>query len=576
MSTYLRILSYTKPYLLAFIGSIILTLLFAATNVLIMPLMKDISREISNKNLDFIGNHVLNGGLLWLGRVIFQYSQFYLTSWISKRITVDIQVHIYQKFMSLSQHYYSKTKLGDILTRLFSDSDHMRRAITMTFNQFLPQMVSFFAVLGYLFYQNWRLTGFTLLAVPLFVFFSMYFSAIIRKVSYQIQKKQGDLTHISQETLTNVKVVQAYTMEGQAIQMFNKESMHNFNIFMKSVKFKSIMRASELFLQGLVALAILYVGGRMVAAGIIDGSQLVEFFVGIALLIDPVQALSSAYAGIQEAMASVDRIFEVFDTSRVINSPKNGETKPMSGDVEFDNVCFSYDKEENVIKNLNLKVPPGQIVALVGLSGAGKTTLVNFLPRFYDVTEGNLLIDGVNIKDWDLHALRAQIALVPQEDILFRGTILENIRYGRPSASVEDVVKAAEQANAMEFINDFPDKLYSKIGDRGHKLSGGQKQRISLARAILKDPKLLILDEATSALDSQSENLVQDALEKIMKNRTTFVIAHRLSTIINAHKIVVMDNGEILETGTHDDLLNKNGQYAKFYRLQFEKNLERA
>lgn len=573
MKTYLRILRYLKPYWPQFLGSILLTLLFSTSNVYVMPWIKDVTKQINHKNLGDFAQHMLNGVGLWIVRVVTQYGQYYLMTWISTRIVIDIQKDVYGKLQGVSQHFYMKWKLGDLTTRLFSDSTYVRQTVMASFSDVLPQTLTFFGVLGYLFMINWKLTLFACVAVPLFIYLLSSFTERFKRVNRQMQRKSADIAHIAQENLGNIKLVQAYTMEKPEFNKFVRHSMKNFRSTMRSAKLKASMDAIVTFSQGLVFLSILYLGGVMVANSTMSGPTLVSFFTGLVLLIDPVSALSKVYVNIQQGMVSAERLFEVLDAPVVIANPEQGRKEKVKGHVVFKSVSFSYPEQNRpVLSKISLEAKEGQIIALVGLSGAGKSTLINLIPRFYDPTSGDIYIDDIALKDWDLHALRSQIGMVLQDDILFNGTVLENIRYGSQGATESDVEEAAKKANAWEFISASPQGLRSKVGDKGRRLSGGQKQRISIARAILRNPRILILDEATSALDSKSEKLVQEALIELMKNRTTFVIAHRLSTVMHAHKIIVMDKGGILEVGTHHELLEKEGQYATLFHLQFKLN----
>jgi len=571
MILYLRILRYLRPYIWVFLLSAIITLLFAMSNVYAIPLIRDLSNEVANKNLEHFGNQIINAIVLWTVRVITQFGQVYLMTWLSNRIVIDIQMDVFTKLQSCSQHFFNRWKLGELLTRLFNDTQQVKQAIISSFAEAIPQTLTFLGVLGYLFYMNWKLTLFTIITVPVFIFIISYFTEVVKRITKQRQKKISDITHIAQESISNMKLVQAYTMESREKKRYYKENLRNFKVNMKTAKFKGIMNSTVLFWQGMVFILLLFFGGRLVSTGEMKGSELISFFTGIMLLIDPISALSKIYMSIQQALVSARRLFEILDDPVHIQNIKNPKTPTIEGDISFNDISFKYQtNEEYVLTNLSLHAKKGQTVALVGLSGAGKTTIINLIPRFYDVSSGEILVDHIPIKEIDLHTLRSHIGMVLQEDIIFRGTILENIKYGSPGSSEEEIIKAAKQANAWEFIERMPDKLYTKVGDKGQRLSGGQKQRISIARAILRNPKILILDEATSSLDTKSERLVQEALTNLMKGRTTFVIAHRLSTIIHADKIVVLDKGSIVETGTHDELLAKQGHYAQLYNIQFK------
>ena len=567
---YLRIFSFIKPRVGDLSLTFFIVIVFATANVYFLPLIRDIADEIANKRTIHISMQILNAFLLWFIRTLALFGQNYMTNKIGNLVTIDIQETVYQKLHTFSQHFYSKWKIGELLVRLFDDSAKVKNAIVITFSQIIPQTLTLIGVIVYLFIMCWELTLFAFISVPLFVFIISYFATLIKRLSSPVQKNKSNITHIIQEAITNMKLVQAYTMETESIYRLKRENKKQLHFALTSVRLWETKRSVELLLQGLILISLLFFGGHLVAKDVLSSSELLSFFTGCGLLIDPIIAFSQGVTSIKEAEVSINRIYQLMDHETKIKNPSNGSTHTITGEVEFKNVSFSYENSKKlVLDSISVKASPGQTIALVGLSGAGKTTLVNLIPRFYDIMNGSLTIDGQSVKDINLNYLRDHIGLVLQDDILFSTSIFENIRYGSPNASEKDVVAAAKKAHCWEFISDMPDKLYTLVGDQGKRLSGGQKQRISIARAILRDPKILILDEATSALDSESENYVKEAFIDLMKNRTTFVIAHRLSTIKHANKIIVLDKGRIVEQGTHDDLLNLNGHYHKLYKMQF-------
>tara|TARA_B100000427_G_scaffold159606_1_gene132609 strand:- start:126 stop:1844 length:1719 start_codon:yes stop_codon:yes gene_type:complete len=569
-SNYFRIFHFIKPRYKDLAITFVIVILFATANVYFLPLIRDIANEIANKRTVNISMQILNAFLLWLIRSITLYGQNYMTNKIGDLITIDIQETLYKKLHLFSQHFYSNWKAGELLVRLFDDSSKVKNAIISTISGIIPQALTLIGVIIYLFIMCWQLTLFAFIAVPFFVFTISYFANLIKRLSNPAQKNKSNITHIIQESIINMKLIQAYTVENENMKRLSRENKKNFNFSMTSVRLRETKRFVELLLQGLILISLLFYGGHLVARNVLSAPELLSFFTGCGLLIDPILAFSSGVTNLKEAEVSIDRIYHLLDTNPKIINPQNGLKEAIAGHVQINEILFYYDDPKTlVLDDVSIEAKPGEVVALVGLSGAGKTTLINLIPRFYDVISGSIKIDGYNVKEYDLYHLRNHMGLVLQDDILFSGSILENIRFGSPHASEKDIIDAAKKGHCWEFIEKMPDKLYTRVGDQGKRLSGGQKQRISIARAILRNPKILILDEATSALDSKSEQLIKKALIELMKGRTTFVIAHRLSTIKHANQIIVLDQGRVIERGTHEDLLELKGHYSNLYNLQF-------
>lgn len=577
MELFLRLIKYIKPYKKELILALVCMLVFSVCNIAVMPLVSNLSSAVGARN--FTSINILIGATLalFLIKGLFQYGQGYLASFIGQRVVTDMRVQVFKHLQDLSLDFYAKWKTGEIMSRTINDIANIQLAIVVIATEIIPQLLTLFGVLGYLLFLNWRLTAVALLITPVFVYTIDQFGRQMREIGRNAQKKVADISALLQETITGARIVKSFSMEAHEIKRFNTEAEHSFGWSMKEAQVDTTQRPIMGFLQVLAIVAVIWFGCFEVIAGRLNPSDLIAFFAGAFLLIDPIIVISKINTTIQKALASCERVFEVIDIAPSVREKSNAEElPPIRGSVEFNNVSFSYEPGEEVLSDINLKAEPGQTIALVGPSGAGKTTFINLIPRFYDPQKGNILIDGFDTKNVSLLSLRKQIGMVPQETVLFSGTIKDNIRYGKIDATDEEVISAAVAANAHGFITEFASSYDTQVGERGSLLSGGQKQRIAIARAVLRDPAILILDEATSSLDTESERLIQDALQKLIKGRTTFVIAHRLSTVQNASRILVLKDGRIIEDGSHSELMEKDGMYKRLFEMQFKERTKEA
>ncbi|OGC07083.1 hypothetical protein A2526_05305 [candidate division WOR-1 bacterium RIFOXYD2_FULL_36_8] len=571
MKTFIRLLSYLKPYKRTILGALICMIFFSLCNIAIIPLVAKISEAIGNKDFYLLNITALIALGIYFLRGFVTYGQGYLMNFVGYRVITDLRLKVYTHMQDLSLDFFSSWRTGDIISRLLSDIQTIQSTIVGTITETTPNIITLFGVLGYLFYLNWRLTLLTLIVIPFLGIFISYFGSEMRKVSHHAQRKIADVSSILQEKVAGVRVIKSFAMEKHEVEKFHKENEQNFWAFMKQAQINVTQTPLLAFIQMVAILGLIWYGGVEVVSGRLSSTNLIAFFSGIALLADPVSRLGAISISIQGALASADRLFEVIDiTPSVIEKPNAKALDIVEGKLELKNVSFSYENDAEVLKNISLAVNTGETVAIVGRSGSGKSTLVNLIPRFYDVKSGEILIDNNDIRDLKIYDLRKCMGIVPQETILFSGTIKDNISYAKIDATQEEVEKVAVMANAHDFIASFQAGYDTLVGERGIRLSGGEKQRIAIARALLRNPKILIFDEATSSLDTESEKLVQEAIDHLMQNRTTIVIAHRLSTVQHATKIVVLDKGQIVEVGKHEELLSKSGIYKTLYEMQFK------
>jgi subfamily B ATP-binding cassette protein MsbA len=572
-----RIFSYVLPYKGRLAAGIFSMLVHAFLTVFFVKVFKDLIETIIADmsagsggiiKLSWIAAFMI---LIYFLKGISYYGQQYLVSYVSHKAIRDIRDELYYHLQNLSLSFYSKNKTGEIISRVTNDVAKLESSIVKGAVSIIYKAFTFIGAIGYLLYLNYRLTIFLVVMLPLISYILNKFNKKIKRVSRRVQVKIANVSDVLQETLSAVRVVKSFGREDYEYERFSSENQANFRAKMKETQYGSILTPLIEFVAAISFTAILWYGGYEVMQGRMKPSELIAFFTLLLTISDPLRSLTKLSRSIQQALASGERIFEIMDTESAITKENKDKIKleEVNGEVVYDNVTFSYDRDEIVLNNINLKASPGEVIALVGHSGAGKTTMVDLIPRFYDPVKGKMKLDGYDLKELDLECLRSFIGIVPQETILFSGTLKDNIAYGNLEADDDAIMAAAEAANAHDFILEFPDGYDTIVGERGVGLSGGQKQRISIARAILKDPQILILDEATSSLDAESEALVQEALEHLMQDRTTFIIAHRLSTIKNADEIVVIEQGEIVERGSHKELLQEEGKYASLYQGQF-------
>ena len=508
-------------------------------------------------------------------KVVSSYYSEITSNFVTETIKREIKIDIFSHLEKLPINYFKKNKLGDTLSKLTNDTTSLGRIGFIIFDMF-KELLTVLILTGRMFQVDYILALVSLILLPLIIRVVRKYTKKIRKYGRERQDTTGKVTAFTQETLSGIFVIKAFNNTDFVIDKYKDLTKEEFEQAYKTTKIKAkVSPINEVITTFMVLLVVLYGGYQILVTKKITSGDLISFVTALGLMHQPLKRLISKNNDLQDSLPSADRVVEIFDEK--IETDVFGEAVEFNEkiqDIKFENVNYKYDdSNEYVLKNINLDVKAGEIVAFVGKSGSGKTTLVNLLARFFNTDEGKITVNGVNIKNIHLDTYRNKFAIVPQETFLFGGTIKENISFGK-NVSDEEIISAAKMANAYNFIQeDLPNKFETEVGERGALLSGGQKQRIAIARALIKNPEIMILDEATSALDSESEKLVQEALDSLMEGRTTFVIAHRLSTIVRADKIVVMENGEIKEMGTHSELIAMNGIYKNLYDIQFNENI---
>lgn len=569
MKDFAKIFKYAKPYTKS-IAFAFLCLTISSLITLVLPL---IVRNMINAVIVLKDSAVLNKLTLDLAAVIllqavFSVAQSYVMGFVGQRITADFRIEFFSHVQSLSLRFFHNHRVGEIVSRLSNDISVIQEALVSIPVAIFRQSITLVGGLSVIIYLNWKLTGLILLTLPPLMLFARFFGKRLRRISEQVQDRMAQALVVFEEVISSIRIVKSYARETHEKARFEREIESAFEASVAKVKIGAFFGPFILALTFFVSGALIWYGGHQVMQGTTTPGELAAFFLYAIVIAGPIGTFVRLYTQVQEALGSVRRVYDILDTPSDIKEPENPvKLTCIEGDIRFENVSFGYQKNTPVLKNVSIDISSGKLVALVGPSGAGKSTVIQLLHRFFDPDKGVIRLDGHDIRQLDTKTFLSHIALVPQETILFGGSVRENILYGKLEATEEELIQAAKSAHAHEFIMELENGYDTVVGEKGVKLSGGQRQRIAIARALLKNPRILILDEATSSLDNRSEALIQEALELLMANRTTLVIAHRLSTVHNADKIIVLDKGRLIETGNHDELMHNGKLYHHLYTM---------
>jgi subfamily B ATP-binding cassette protein MsbA len=573
VATFARLLRYIRPYW-RWMAVAVFALVVSSLLGLVLPLVVRNLVDFVFVDKDFADLNRVTVALVvvFVFQSLFTFIQQMALAYVGEHAVADIRIDVYTHLQELPLSFYAERRTGELVSRLTNDVALLQQSITWNLVILLRQVITIVGAAALLFWLDWRLTLLILLVVPIITLTMVYLGGRIRAASVGVQDALAEVSSVAEETTRGVRIVKSFARETHEVGRFSGAVMKLYHAAMHRARTNAMLAPIIGLIASITITGILYYGGSQVILGRLTPGDLIAYLIYTVLIASPVAIMADLYGQFQAAIGASQRMLDLLDTPpELADAPDATPLPPVAGDVIFDSVSFHYTTAIDVINDVSFVARAGQLIALVGPSGAGKSTLVNLIPRFYDVVAGCVTIDGLDVRDVTLRSLREQIGIVPQETLLFSGTVYDNIRYGRLEATRAEIEAAAMAANAHRFIvDDLAEGYETTVGEHGVKLSGGQRQRIAIARAILKDPRILILDEATSSLDSASESLVQEALERLMVGRTSFVIAHRLSTVLNADWILVMNRGAIVEQGTHAALLlNPDGLYAQLYRMQF-------
>ena len=573
MNLYRRLLEFIKPYwrklAVAMTCMIFMSALEGGQAYVVKPALDDVFINKDATKLFLLPFVII---AIFLLKGIFNYLQSYLMNFVGLRVVADLRARLYDHLQTLSLSFFNKTPTGVLISRITNDVNLIQASVSNVITGVLKDVFTIISLIIVVFYQNWKLAIIAVIVFPLATLPITEFGKRLRKFSRRSQEQMGSITTFLHETITGNRIVKAFSMEEYEKRRFAADNDRFFRTVFKRARIRALSHPLMELIGGVGVACVIWVGGYSVIRGEMTPGTFFSFMAALFMLYNPIRDLNKVNLEFQEGLAAATRVFELLDTLPDIKDNAGAfPLLPISKGIDFRDVTFKYDGEP-VLKNISFQVRPGEVIAIVGMSGAGKTSLVNLLPRFYDIAEGQILFDGCDIRKVTIQSLRGQIGLVTQQTILFNDTVRNNIAYGSQERPDQEMIEAAKAANAHDFIMRLDQGYDTWIGEQGAKLSGGERQRLSIARALLKNAPILILDEATSSLDSDSEAEVQKALDRLMENRTVFVIAHRLSTIRNADRILVLSSGELVEEGTHDELMARQGEYHRLHELQFKSN----